>query len=68
MVESDFEHLDRLVFRDYLNEHPEVAMEYGNLKKRLSVTHPNDRVAYTQGKNAFVRRITETAKHFSGKA
>lgn len=45
MVESHFEHWDRLLFRDYLIEHPDVAMEYGNLKMRLSGAHPNDRVA-----------------------
>jgi GrpB-like predicted nucleotidyltransferase (UPF0157 family) len=67
MVESDFEHWNRLLFRDYLIEHPSVAMEYGNLKKRLSGTHRNDRVAYTQGKNDFVGRVTESAKHFYGK-
>lgn len=62
MVETHFEHWDRLLFRDYLIEHPDVAMEYGNLKMRLSGTHHNDRVAYTQAKSDFVRRVTETAK------
>jgi GrpB-like predicted nucleotidyltransferase (UPF0157 family) len=67
MVESDFEHWDRLLFRDYLIEHPKVAMEYGNLKKELSERHRNDRVAYTKGKNDFVNRVTEAAKQFYGK-
>ena len=31
MVESHFEHWDRLLFRDYLVEHPDVALESRNL-------------------------------------
>lgn len=64
MVESHFEHWDRLLFRDYLIDHPDVAQEYGNLKMRLSSTHENDRVSYTQAKSDFIRRITETAKRY----
>ena len=36
MVEADFEHWDRLLFRDYLIEHPDVAREYSDLKEKLS--------------------------------
>ncbi len=50
MVEKDFEHWERLLFRDYLIEHPEVAKEYEALKLRLARDYPNDRVAYTDGK------------------
>ena len=63
MVESWFEHWDRLLFRDYLIEHPDVAREYGELKIRLCGAYPDDRVAYTHAKGDFVRRVTETAKH-----
>jgi GrpB-like predicted nucleotidyltransferase (UPF0157 family) len=64
MVESHFEHWDRLLFRDYLIDHPDIAQEYGNLKMRLSSTHENDRVSYTQAKSVFIRRVTETAKRY----
>jgi GrpB-like predicted nucleotidyltransferase (UPF0157 family) len=67
MVESHFEHWDRLLFRDYLIDHPEVAIEYGNLKMRLADEHHRDRVAYTQAKNEFVKRITTVAKQYYGK-
>ena len=68
MVEHHFEHWDRLLFRDYLVEHPEVAYEYGALKQRLSQSHENDRVAYTKAKTEFVVRVTEMAKKRYGKA
>jgi GrpB-like predicted nucleotidyltransferase (UPF0157 family) len=62
MVESHFEHWDRLLFRDYLIAHPDVAREYGDLKMRLSDAHENDRVAYTSAKSDFVGRVTAAAK------
>jgi GrpB-like predicted nucleotidyltransferase (UPF0157 family) len=68
MVESWFEHWDRLLFRNYLIEHPDVAREYGEIKIRLSSDHPNDRIAYTQAKTDFIRRVTETAKRYYGNA
>src|SRR6516164_8700817 len=59
MVEPDFEeHWDRLLFRDYLIEHPRVAREYQELKFRLAAAYPNDRVAYTKGKTEFVLSVT----------
>lgn len=64
MVESHFEHWDRLLFRDYLIDHPNVAKEYANLKMRLCSTHENDRVSYTQAKSDFIRRVIETAKRY----
>jgi GrpB-like predicted nucleotidyltransferase (UPF0157 family) len=68
MIEADFEHWDRLLFRDYLIEHPDVAREYSNLKTRLSGTHHKDRIAYTQAKGEFIRRFTAKAKHYYGKS
>src|SRR2546428_5293542 len=68
MVEPHFEHWDRLLFRDYLIQHPAVAEEYQKLKLGLATAHPNDRVAYTKGKTEFIVRETERAKVFYGKA
>ena len=62
MVESHFEHWERLLFRDYLTAHPNVAREYQRLKMRLAAEYPNDRVAYTKGKTDFIMRVMETAK------
>lgn len=63
MVEDHFEHWDRLLFRDYLIEHPEVANEYGILKLKFSQVHQNDRVAYTKAKTDFIVRVTRIAKN-----
>jgi len=57
MVERDFEHWDRLLFRDYLIANPETARAYGELKLSLARRHPRDRVAYTEGKREFIARI-----------
>lgn len=62
MVEHDFEHWDRLLFRDYLIEFPGVAKEYEELKYRLIDEFPRDRVAYTKGKTDFILRVTRLAK------
>src|SRR5882762_2598715 len=56
------EHWDRLLFRDYLVAHPETAHEYARLKTELATTHPNDRVAHTTGKRAFIQKVTTRAK------
>ena len=61
MVERHFEHCDRLLFRDYLIQHPDVAEEYQRL--RLAAEYPNDRVAYTRGKTGFILRVMKKAKN-----
>jgi GrpB-like predicted nucleotidyltransferase (UPF0157 family) len=66
MVERDFEHWDRLLFRDYLIAHPETAKEYEVLKLGLASDYPDDRVAYTDGKAEFVARVTLAAKEYYG--
>lgn len=63
MIERHFAHWDRLLFRDYLIEHPETAKDYQALKLRLAGDYPNDRIAYTNGKSEFVMRVTHIAKN-----
>lgn len=53
---------DELYFRDYLILHPEIAKEYGNLKRQLKDKYENDREAYTNGKTEFIREVTRKAK------
>jgi GrpB-like predicted nucleotidyltransferase (UPF0157 family) len=61
MVESGFEHWERLSFRDYLIAHPEIAREYGELKIRFAAEFRHDRIAYTKAKTDFINRITKAA-------
>jgi GrpB-like predicted nucleotidyltransferase (UPF0157 family) len=63
MVEKDFEHWERILFRDYLIENPRIAWEYQELKMRLASEFPNDRTAYTKAKTEFIQRFTELAKN-----
>ena len=64
MVESEFEHWDRLFFRDYLLEHPHVIEKYQHLKLQLAEKYPSDRVAYTTGKTKFIEQTTLEAKDY----
>jgi GrpB-like predicted nucleotidyltransferase (UPF0157 family) len=44
-----------LAFRDYMVAHPAEAQAYGALKRELARAHPDDRQAYMDGKDAFVK-------------
>lgn len=62
MVEREFRaHWERLVFRDYLIAHPDVARRYQALKLELARLHATDRVGYTRGKSEFIDRVMEEA-------
>lgn len=52
---------ERIAFRDYLRAHPAVAIDYGLLKERLAEQYRFDREAYTDAKEAFVRRVLQLA-------
>ena len=66
MVERHFEQWDRLLFRDYLVERPDLAREYAALKLKLSEDHHSNRVAYTKAKTDFIVVATERAKEYYG--
>jgi GrpB-like predicted nucleotidyltransferase (UPF0157 family) len=50
-----------LAFCGYLGRHPEIARQYSALKRKLANRFPNDRGAYTAGKEEFVRSILDQA-------
>lgn len=50
-----------LAFRDYLIAHPEEALEYSDLKRRLAAEHANDPEAYMDGKDGFIKNIDRRA-------
>lgn len=53
---------DELYFRDYLQEHPDVAKEYETLKRRLWKEFEHNRDSYTDAKTEFVLEYTKRAK------
>lgn len=58
VVEPSSKHWkEKLLFRDYLISHPEVAQEYVKLKQTLAKNHKYDREAYTNEKAAFIMKI-----------
>jgi GrpB-like predicted nucleotidyltransferase (UPF0157 family) len=46
--------LRHLAVRDYLRAHPEEAASYERLKRALVREHPQDRLAYVAGKDAYM--------------
>jgi len=52
---------DELYFRDYLNEHPEIAIAYEKLKLSLWKQFEHNRDGYTESKTAFVNEYTQKA-------
>jgi GrpB-like predicted nucleotidyltransferase (UPF0157 family) len=54
---SDNEFYQLIGFRDYLNSHPGVAQKYAELKEVLASRYPEDRAAYTKGKEDFIQII-----------
>ena len=52
---------EAIAFRDYLRSQPQVASEYGDLKRRLAQKYRFDREAYTEAKGPFIERITGLA-------
>lgn len=53
---------DKLLFRDYLCAHTDIAQAYEHLKHQLAEQHTYDREAYTDAKGDFVRNILSLAK------
>jgi len=53
--------MEQLAFRDYLRTHPDTALEYAALKRRLAEAHRFDREAYTTAKTPFVQRVVARA-------
>ena len=61
---SDF-WTEKLLFRDYLRAHPEVAKKYYHLKKEWAVKYGADRdkyEVYTEAKTPFIQSALATAR------
>lgn len=57
-------HRDHVDFRDYLRQHPEVADDYGKLKKALMAEY-SDKPAYYEGKAGLIESTLEAARQAS---
>lgn len=53
---------DEIYFRDYLNNHPEIAHQYEELKLALWKPYEHDRDGYTAAKTEFVKKYTQLAR------
>ncbi len=53
---------NQVFFRDYLIQHPGMAQEYAALKLELAQRFPMDRLAYLDGKAAFIERVLRLAR------
>jgi GrpB-like predicted nucleotidyltransferase (UPF0157 family) len=66
VCEAGSEHESRHVaLRDYLRAHPGDAARYEALKRRLVARHPEDRLAYIEGKDEFVATLEARALEWS---
>ncbi len=61
MVEPDSVLWERLLFRDYLRQHPDEAAKYSQLKHHLAQRFKGDREAYTQGKTEYIKSVMKKA-------
>lgn len=51
-----------LAFRDALRGNPQISRQYGDLKRRLAVSHADDRAAYSAAKAPFIEQILAGAR------
>ena len=54
-------------FRDYLNSNTEAAREYEAVKLRLAEQYPDDRIAYTDGKQEVIDKLLAEARVWKNK-
>lgn len=60
--QSNSQYIERhLAVRDYLRTHKDACDEYARLKKALAEKYPYDIDGYCDGKDAFVKKLEETA-------
>ncbi|MHA7879050.1 MAG: GrpB family protein [Saccharospirillum sp.] len=56
-LEPDAPEWERLLFRDYLREHPQAAQQYEAIKRDARARFGDDRLAYAEAKSAFIEKI-----------
>ncbi|MEK7663998.1 MAG: GrpB family protein [Patescibacteria group bacterium] len=53
---------NHILIKNYFLKHPEVAKEYAELKNKLAEKFPNDRKAYSNGKDNFIKLVIKKSK------
>ena len=53
--------LRHVVVRDFLRSHPDEAARYAALKREVAARHPQDRLAYIDGKDEYVTALEARA-------
>jgi len=61
-LEGNDNHNGVVLFCTFLNQNPEYAKQYDDLKVTLALKYPYDREAYGRGKTAFIEEIVKLAK------
>lgn len=66
VVEAGSEHEFRHVaVRDFLRSHPDEAASYAALKREVVARHPQDRLAYIDGKDEYVAALERRAVNWA---
>lgn len=63
MVERDSIMWERLVFRDYLCQHPDESARYTQIKYNLARRFSLDREAYTRGKDEYLASVMRKIRY-----
>ncbi len=58
---GDMNCLTSIMFRDYMNSHPDEAKRYENLKLELYEKYNGDRKEYVQGKDEYIKGVIALA-------
>jgi GrpB-like predicted nucleotidyltransferase (UPF0157 family) len=62
IVELDSDYWrNRILFRDFLNSHPDVAKDYDKLQIKLAKIYLNDPDKYSEEKTEFIKNIINLA-------
>lgn len=65
---DEFYMRNEFLLRDYLRDHPELAVEYGAIKKCFNKKHGGNIIKFTHSKIGFIQKVIDAAKREKGLA